>query len=153
MGFCTLNWMSAIEVYWYCDYFMSLWMQKYQIRRKLLLVNYIHCFYTVQFHYSTIRDYNTIMHKPRKYIHIKTIYHIPCTYKRHPITHSHEWVNTVLFIGDSLENTDHVKKKLGITIRFASFSLSWIHFYCTAISSTESREVCFNILVWGSWCN
>ena len=85
--------------------------------------------------------------EPRNYRHIKSIYHIPCTHKRHPITHSQEWVNTVLFIGDSFENNDHVGKKLVITIRFVRFSLSWMHCYYTAISSAESRDVCLSIPV------
>ena len=88
-----------------------------------------------------------MLHKPRNYIHIKSIYHIPCTHKRHPITHFHEWVNTVLFIGDSFENTDHVRKKLVIAIMFVSFSFSWKHCYYTTISPAESRDVCFNIHV------
>ena len=33
--------MSDMVAYWYCDYFMILGMQKYQIRRGILLVNYI----------------------------------------------------------------------------------------------------------------
>ena len=89
----------------------------------------------------------------RDYIHIRSIYHIPCTHKRHPIPHFHEWGNDAFFIGDSFENTDHIRKKLDITIRFASFSLSWIYCCYTAISSAESREVCLHIIVLGSWCN
>ena len=88
-----------------------------------------------------------MLHEPRNYRHIKSIYHIPCTHKRHPITHSQEWVNTVLLIGDSFENNDHVGKKLVITISFVRFSLSWMHCYYTAISSAESRYVCLSIPV------
>ena len=33
--------MSAMVAYWYCDYYMDLWMQKYQIRSDILLVNHI----------------------------------------------------------------------------------------------------------------
>ena len=85
------------------------------------------------------------------YIYIKSIYHIPCTHKRHPIPHSHEWVNNVLSVGDSFENTDRVIKRLHITIQFASFSLSWIYRCYMAMSPGESRGVCFNTPVWGPW--
>ena len=84
------------------------------------------------------------------HIHIRSIYHIPCTHKRYPMPHSHEWVN-ILFIGDSFENTDHIRKKLDITKGLAS--LSWIHCCYTAMSSAESRDVCFNILFRCSWYN
>ena len=32
---------SAMVAYWSCDYFLSLWMQKYQISRDILSVNCI----------------------------------------------------------------------------------------------------------------
>ena len=51
------------------------------------------------------------------------MYHTPCTHQRHPIPYSHESVKNVLLIGDSSEDIDHVKKRLDIAIRFASFSV------------------------------
>ena len=77
--------------------------------------------------------------------HIQRIYHILCTHKRHPIPHPHEWVNNVLFIRDSSENTDHGINRLDITIRFAGFGLSWIYGCYTSLAS--AKGACLNICV------
>ena len=93
-----------------------------------------------------------MLHKPPR-LHTYKEHHTPCTHKRHRIPHTHEWVNNVLSIGDSFENTDRVIKRLHITIKFASFTLSWIYYCYMAISSGESKDVCFNTRVRGPLCN
>ena len=86
------------------------------------------------------------------YIYIKSIYRIPCIHKkRHPIPHSHEWVNNFISVGDSFENNDRVIKRLHITIKFANFSLPWIYHCYMVMSLGESRGVCLNTPVWGPW--
>ena len=84
----------------------------------------------------------------RDYIYIQGIYHILCTQKRHPILHSHEWVNSVVFIRDSSENIDHAMKRLDITIRFTSFSLSWIWFCYGALPSAGVQGLALLTLSW-----
>ena len=119
-------------------------MKKYQRSRDIVLANYIFNVCT-PCNFIIARSVTTTLccKNDHDYIHIKNIYHIPCTHKRHTILHSHEWVNNVLSIGDSLENTDRVIKRLHITIYFASSSLSWLYCCYMAMSSGESRDVCF----------
>ena len=129
--------------YWSCEYFTGLWIQKYQIRRDILLVNYI--LYLISWSFITtwsiITTWCSTHHCDSIYSAYTTclanIKGTPC------LLLISEWI--FLFIGVFSDNTvsDHVIKRLNIIIWFISFILPWIDCcYTASCKCRKSSDTC-----------